>query len=454
MNVGLNTDQNLSQKLSISPQIRQSLSILGMSSHELTSYIEEQFLDNPVIEIEPKYDELEYEEKLKRKLEWLDNIDEHNRVYAGSLESDDNPEFPYPADEEPNLQDHLISQLNFISLHSDDYTAAKYIIYSLDENGFLKAETKDIARRLHTTDERIESLIKLVQSMDPAGVGARNMSECLSLQLRRLNIKSRTAFEIINRHLDKLAANRLDAIAKELGTSVKEVKKHTALIRTLNPKPGSAFAAAGKTVYIRPDIIVVKFKDYYDVLVNDLAIPGIHINSYYKSVLNSSNDTETVNYISEKIRQASLIVKCITQRNNTLKNIAKAIINMQKEFFRQGPGHLAPLRLRDVAEELRIHESTVSRAINKKYLQCSWGIFSMKYFFPSSLQSPSTHKTSSDEVKQKLLAIVKSENRKHPYSDRKISEILKSQGCMAARRTISKYREALGIPNASLRREY
>jgi RNA polymerase sigma-54 factor len=454
MDMNISGNIELNQKLIITPQLQQFVKILQMGQQELNSFAEQQALENPVIEIEPNYDELEYTEKIKKKLDWLEDMDEENRVYYQSSQDKDDYEYTAVSDHEESLQHYLLSQLELLSLDDSDYKIVKYIIQSLNENGYLDTNIEDIAITFNTTKEHIEKNLGIVQSFEPSGVGARDLKECLMIQLKNKGIEDKNLFHLINYYLDELGKNKLNVISKELGISIEAVKDLYSIIKTLNPHPGGSFSSGHDIRYIKPDIIVVKFKDYYEVLLNDLAYPKMSISNYYKNILDSSNDRETRSYIAKKIEQASWIMKCIEQRNNTLLSVAKTIVDIQKQFFDKGPGNLIPMILKDVAEKLSIHESTVSRAIHDKFLQSSWGIFELKYFFSSGFDSKTQGDMTSENIKLVLKEIINSENKKKPYSDQKIADILCERGLKVARRTVAKYREELNIPAASVRKEF
>lgn len=455
MDINISHNVELNQKTIITPQLQQSIKILQMGYQELNSFVEQQALENPVIEVEPNYDELEEHEKLQKKLDWLEDRDEENRIYYQSVrEEKDDYDYAIASNEEDSLQYHLLSQLDLFSLNNSDYKVVKYLIQSLNENGYLEIDIKSVAEFFKISVEKVESLLKIVQSFEPWGVGARNLKECLTIQLKNKKLKDKNLYTIVNNYLDELGKNKLNVIAKALNISIEEVKNLYSIIKSLNPHPGNAYSSGHQTRYIKPDIIVVKFKDYYEVLLNDFSYPKINISSYYRNILNNTSDVKTRNYITEKIDQASWIMKCIEQRNTTLLNVSKAIVDFQTRFFDKGPGHLVPMILKDIAERLSIHESTVSRAIRDKFLQSSWGIFELKYFFSSGFDMRLQSDMTSENIKLAIKQIIDNENKKKPYSDQKITNILKEKGISIARRTVAKYREEMNIPGASGRKEF
>lgn len=454
MDLNLRNNVELNQKLTLTPQLQQSIRILQMSGPELTEYAQQLTLENPVMEIEPHYEELERHEKLQKKLEWLEETDEENRIYYQSAPDREEYQFSVVSGEQDTLTYHLLYQLDLLSLPASEHTIAKYIIQSLNENGYLETDLKEIASSLHIGMDEAEKALKLVQSFEPWGVAARNLKECLLIQLKHKGITNPFVFDIVNHYLEELGKNKLNVIAKELKLSVDEVKKLYNMIKSLNPHPGSSYNSVQQTRYITADIIVVKFKDYYEVLLNDFAYPRISISKFYKNTFSYTSDAQTKEYIHKKIDQASWIMKCIEQRNNTILNVVKSIVEIQKSFFDKGPGHLVPLVLTDIADKLSIHESTVSRAVHDKYLQCSWGIFELKYFFSTGVSTTSADDTTAENIKIAMKDLIEHEDKKKPYSDQKITNLLHEKGIRLSRRTVAKYRDEMGIPAASLRKEF
>ena len=311
-------------------------------------------------------------------------------------------------------------------------------------------------------EERFSTLLQLVQTLEPAGVGARSLNECLCLQLERKGLLTPTLEKFVNFHLEKMAKNQLPAIAKELSIPLGQVKEYCQLIRTLDPKPGAYLGRVQRTHYINPDVIVVKFKGHLDILLNDSVYPDISLNTGYLQMYQSSSDKEVQDYLQKKISQAEWIRQCIAQRNATLFSVAREIVARQHDFFLEGISGLKPLRMADVANKLEIHESTVSRAVRMKYLQCTWGTFPLSYFFAKNtarsasldIFGTSDEASTAAEIKTAIRKIIEGENREKPYSDRALAQKLEEQGISISRRTIAKYREEENIPNASGRKEY
>ncbi|MDD3221737.1 MAG: RNA polymerase sigma-54 factor [Clostridia bacterium] len=454
MDIRLSVTQNqiLSQKMI------QSMEILQMSSQELNDYIKEIALENPVVDVEESYETPDKAGDLMKKLEWLDSIDERNRVYYSQEygdKSEDKQFRDYSEDAGEELSEYLLHQLLTVDLSDLQYDVIQFMVYSLDSKGYMEENLEDIARRFGTDRDFVEEQLKLLQSLEPAGVCARNVQECLRLQLEREEEEDDAAKVIVSDYLELLGKNQLHIISKRTKLPMEEVVRACDHIKELNPKPSRGFDARSRLKYITPDVTVVKLAEYYEILLNEYMYPKIGINHFYKRILESDSSKETRAYISDKIRQAEWIQSCIGQRNSTLMRVSKCIIDYQEAFFNLGIGHLRPLRLQDVAEMLDIHESTVSRAIRDKYLQCAWGVFPMNYFFSKSIAGKNSgEKITTEQVKQLVVAIVEEENKKKPLSDRAITEQLVERGVKICRRTVAKYREELGIKDASGRKRF
>ena len=442
----------------LSQKMIQSMEILQMSCQELNEYIKEVALENPVVDIEEGYEVTDKASDLVKKLEWLDSIDERHRIYYRQEygeDSEDKRLMDYSENIGEELSEYLLHQLLTVELTDLEYDVIQYMVYSLDSKGYIEEELSDIARRFDTTIAFVEKQLKLLQSLDPAGVCARNLGECLLLQLNREHEKDSIACTIVSVYLEFLGKNQLHVIAKKMKLPLEDIIKACEHIKELNPKPGSGFDTRGYLKYITPDVTVVRLSNYYEILLNEYTYPKIGINHFYKQVLEKETSKETQSYIVDKIRQAEWIQNCIGQRNSTLMRVSKTIVDYQNAFFEFGTGHLKPLRLQDVARMLEIHESTVSRAIRDKYLQCSWGIFPMKYFFSKSISAErSGVKITTEQVKNTLIAVIEEEDKKKPLSDRAITERLVERGVKISRRTVAKYREELGIKDASGRKRF
>lgn len=455
----MDIQMSLEQKQILSQRMIQSAQILQMSAPELEQYVENLALENPVIDIAEAPPIPDKTIENMRKYEWLNSLDSQNSstYYQKDGSDDDRPdtEWNFPVNDDETLSDYLWSQVITSDFTAQERSVLEYILESLDSRGYLTEDLDLIAEHFHMDLSEIEKLLKTLQELDPAGICARDLSECLLLQAERLNLLTPNLDLILKNHLDQLAKNQLPAIAKQLKISVDEVSACSELIKKLNPKPGSSFCSREQLNYIVPDVTLVKFEDRFEILLNEYLYPDIQVNSYYRQLSKEQNDPETSSYLQDKIRQAEWVRDCISKRNTTLLNVSKSILHYQEDFFTKGDRYLRPLRLLDVAQDLSIHESTVSRSVRGKYLQCLWGVYPMNFFFSKGVLAPSgTEDISVSGIKQALSDVVTQENKQKPYSDRIICEELEKKGISISRRTVAKYRQELNIPDASGRKEY
>ena len=455
---------SMKQTQTLSPQMMQSMEILQMGSQELLEYIQDQVQENPVLEMEEKYGKGDDTAVLQRKLEWLESTDAQNRYYHQQDTEDDEKDpisnYGTVDEREENLYLYVLSQLEVMDLEPELLPVGRFLVESLNQNGWLDESVEDLAEELGKPVEEVEKALAAVQSLEPAGVGARNLSECLVLQLQRRHEDSELAIRIARDYLDPLSKSRYGLIAKCLGVCQEEVRTACDLIRTLNPRPGGGFAARENLVYINPDLFVVNFPDHFELLTNDYFFPDLNISGYYCRMLKSTEDNEVKDYLMGKVRQAKWVVHSIEQRRSTLLRCAECILELQEEFFRRGPGHLKPMCLADIAQKVGVHESTVSRTVRDKYLQCASGVYPLSYFFSRSLGAPAArpgteeNASSPDFAKALLKKLIGGEDKHKPLSDQKLCERMAREGCELSRRTVAKYRDELGIPSTTGRKQY
>lgn len=454
-------DLNLSlrQTATLSPQMILSCKLLQMNALELREYLQELQLENPTLEYEetPPAGSSEERVSLPPKLEWLHDTDIQNRWYN----REDAQDFTDSALNrigtdffEESLYIHLKSQIHFESLSPAMAAAVECVLQSLNGAGRLDDAVDALSAYAGVSPAIMEKAIKLVQTLEPAGVGARNLSECLALQLIR-DGNTGLALTIVREYLEDMGQNHYNYIAHATGASREEVYAACQLIRLLNPHPGTLYTQRETVNYIIPDLAVVVTEDGLRVIPNDAYIPSLHISSYYHHLMKTAEDPEVKEYLSKKVLQAKQIMQGIEQRRRTLLSCASHIALWQEEFFRLGPGHLHPLTLSETAVELGVHESTVSRAIRGKYLQCAFGTFPLKAFFCQSLPTNgATDSKSAEAAKVAIHALIDGENKKKPLSDQKISELLSVQGFQISRRTVAKYRDEMEIPSTSGRKVF
>ena len=303
--------------------------------------------------------------------------------------------------------------------------------------------------------DKVEEVLDIIHGFDPIGVGAKDLAECLMIQLRHQGQLTELFEKVVSEHLEDLANGKFGAIAKELGISPQKVQEMNDVIRSLEPKPGRLFASGADTKYIVPDVIIEKVDDQYVVTVNESSTPRLMVSSYYSKLMKQSEEDDNLSkYLSERVNSAVWLIKSIEQRKQTIYNVVTAVVRHQKEFLDRGSKYLKTLTLKDIAEELGIHESTVSRSINGKYLQCPRGVFEIKYFFSAGVSGSHGEGISSNSIKEFIKEIVDSEDSKSPYSDQAMVRMLEEKGISISRRTVAKYRDEMNIPSSSRRKRY
>lgn len=447
------------QKQVLSQQMIQSMEILQMSSAELENYIENLSLENPVVDLkqaENDNDSLAHQADLQRKLDWLDSTDRQNHVYYQQDRDSDTLQDSWNISTENGelLSDYLLSQLITVPYSEQDREIIEYIIFSLDSRGWFTENTESVAELFHTDSSVVRRLLSDIQHLDPAGVGASDLKECLLLQIERRKDFSPAAAELVRSHLEDVGKHHLNIIARQMHLPVSEIEQACEQIRSLNPKPGSSFSSREQLRYITPDIFVVKLEKQFQILINEYQYPDFSINSYYKNMLSDNTDPEVRQYLSQKIHQAEWVKNCISQRSSTLSRVAHVVVEKQQDFFLHGPIHAVPLKLADIAETLDLHESTVSRAMRGKYLQCSWGVFPLNYFLTASVsrKAGNASRQTPAQMKEAIRKIILAEDKEKPFSDRLIAEEMEKNGLHLSRRTVAKYREEMNIPDRSGRK--
>ena len=444
------------QRQVLSQRMIQSVNILQMSAQELTEYIKKVAMENPLVDLEEPEQESKDQERLK-KLEWLANLDEQNRVYYRREyeESDANDIMNIGSRDEETLADNLLSQLIGMGYTDEEYRVFEYIAQCLDSNGFYTGAPGELAERCQITAQKAEEMLEVMRNLEPAGVCAPDLVHCLLKQLEREGDKYQVEREIVAEYLELLGKNQLHVIAKKMHLSIERVKEAQMRIRSLNPKPSSGFSDREVLRYLTPDVTVVKLEGYFEVLVNDTACPVMQINQEYMKMLKGACPEEAKDYIMEKFRQVEQIQGCIMKRNNTLTRLTKCLVDNQKEFFMYGKGHLKPFKMKDAAEMLDVHESTISRTVKEKYLQCCWGIFPLGYFFSKGFNNgENSGNIATIQLKEQLKKIIDEEDKSKPLSDQKLMEKLAEQGVQISRRTVTKYRESMQIADCRGRKQY
>ena len=446
--MGMSLDLKQSQKLS--PQMLQATKILQMGTLELQEYIEQLLLENPTLELESSK-KMEDRSELVHKVAWLMANDRQNRWYHHDDAQDLIELVAAPTRE--TLYDHLRSQINMERLPGRLSLAVDCVLSGLNDAGYQEETSEELSERCGQPIEVILRAEELVKGLEPVGVGARTLSECLSIQLERMGITG-LALTIAHNHLEDMARDHYSHISKETGATRQEVQAACLQIRALDPRPGSPYASREAPGYIIPDLMVTELDHELVVTAGDEFLPELKMSVYYQKLMKDTDEKEVRDYLSDKIRQASWVIKSIEQRRSTLLTCARIIVARQEQFFRRGSGHLQPLTLADIAQEAEIHESTVSRALKDKYIQCAQGVYPMGHFFSRALPGNNGEGVSSEQIKSMIRALIDEEDHKHPLSDQEICDLLVSQGLKLSRRTVAKYRSEMGIPSTSGRKEF
>jgi len=448
----------------MTPELRQAITILQLSALELGQYVEKQLLENPLLEMSDEgFREDEGFRKTKEDTKDIDTIDWEE--YFQDCSDADFMRFPQEKKDEqvnyenfvsstPSLHEHLMMQLHLTVIPKTLFKIGEFLIGNIDRRGYLTVDTKDAAKLLKVPQNQVEEALKIIQGFEPAGVGARNLQECLLIQVEQQNIQNPKIKDFIQNHLNDLAEARYSRIAEALNISLTEVQELKDIVLSLDPKPGRNFSSVNDTHYIVPDASVKKIGDEYIVIMNDSVAPRLSINTYYRSLLSSENNESILKFLNHRLDSALWLIKSIEQRRQTLYNVIKSIVDVQKEFLDYGITYLKPLTLKTIADKIGVHESTVSRAVNGKYVQTPRGVFELKFFFKNGLGNINGSATSSESIKKMIKEMISSENPYHPLSDQKIADLLKKNGIIISRRTVAKYREEIGIPSSAKRKRY
>lgn len=460
MKLGHSLTLKQTQKLSMTPELQQAIMLLQFSSLELNDFIRDEIEKNPLLEIENKKedikDTIEKNTDKESEIDWKEYIEKYDDISYKPQIDKNKEEIRYDnfISYTQSLKENLLEQIGLLNLEKKMKCISEYIVENLDENGYLKMDLSEISILTNTDMETIEKALSIVQTLEPIGVGASDLKECLLLQIKDLD-ENHLIKKIIENHLEDLATNRVNKIAKDLDSDINTIQESIDIIKTLEPKPGRAFNSTSleSVKYITPDASIDFIDGEYKVSVNESSAPRLNINSFYKDLIVKSSDKAAKNFLTDRLNSATWIIKSIEQRKNTIKRVVEAILEYQMEFFVDGEKFLKPLTLKTIAEDINMHESTISRTTNGKYVQTPRGVFELKYFFTSSVSSLGGD-ISSTSIKSTIEDIIESEDLKKPYSDQKIADILKERGTSISRRTVAKYRDELKIPSSTMRKRF
>ncbi len=476
MALDLRLDQKMTQSLVMTPRLQQAIKLLQYNHQEMVAHVEEALLENPTLEAVPDSDggvsdgerSLRDEARVQKEaadegpsdeggIDWeayLSQMAEGGHRPASSLGGtihDDLPPIETNLTYGESLADHLAFQLHMLRLGEEEEQAAHLIIHNLDKRGYLPLAIEEIAESEGLELEVVQDALDIVQELDPLGVGARDLSECLIIQARRVFSEDDNFPRILADHLHDLERRNYQAIAKALDIEVEDVIEYHKMIQDLEPHPGRAFTVE-EPRYITPDLHVESRGGEWQVVLNEDGMPDLRVSHYYQKVFQKASK-EDKEYLLDKLRGAEFLIKSINKRRRTIHRVMESILKFQRDFFERGAGHLRPMVLQDVADDIGVHMSTVSRVTTNKYVHTPHGIFELKYFFSAAVKQDTGGDMAAEAIKSRIKGIVAGEDTQRPLSDQAIANLLKKEDIRIARRTVAKYREALGILPSSKRKQ-
>ncbi|RLQ96681.1 RNA polymerase factor sigma-54 [Falsibacillus albus] len=441
MNLKAGLWQQQTLKLSMTQELSQAIALLQYSTQELVSFLEQKALENPFIQMEapniqlmdPRHDRLRktrIHKPDKTKQEWLEQV----------------------ARKTTSIQDYLSSQLIMKALSNKQKMIINQLLYNLDSNGYLAASLDEIERAADAAPAEVNQCLRMIQQLEPAGVGARSLQECLMLQLERKGDVPPLAAAIIEDHFQEFAEKKWKPLSKKLSCSMASIQEVSDYIRTLSPRPGAEYSTE-PSPYVIPELIVQVIGGSIELRMNDGTIPAIQFQKEYYHELSKIRDPQLKSFIKEKSQDFRFLMKSLRQRHETMMKVGMALVEFQSEFFLKGSKYLKPLTMKQMSEEIQVHESTVSRAVREKYIQTPFGTFELKYFFSAALETDADQ-TSSNTVKNLISEWIDQEDKGKPISDQMIADQLKREGIRVSRRTVAKYRDQLGILSSSKRKRF
>ena len=455
MNFGLSLTQE--QKLIMTQQMQLSIKLLQMSTYELQQYVEKEVQENPVLDSQNIHKEdkgiedINYK-KLIKHLE--DNGNEYGSYGNYNKEEETSP-FNFISNEK-SLKEYLQEQI--IELNENKYikSICIYIIENIDDKGYLSVNDEEISEELKVPLDSIKEAIDIVQSLEPDGIGARNLKECLKIQLKKKSINNSKICEIIDNYLPLVAENRYNVISKKLGISIKKAQEYGDVIKTLQPKPSRGFYTGDEVKYIVPDAYIKKIDNEYYIIMNEELLPKLTVNNLYKEIVLNDTDENAVEFVKEKLNSAIFLIKSIENRKSTIYRVLEKILEIQRDYFDFGIEFLKPMTLREIADSLGMHESTISRAIRDKYINTNRGTILIKDLFTTGITANNStgEDISVEFIKKEIKELIDKEDKKKPISDQIICNILNNKGIQISRRTVAKYREELGIQSSKCRKRF
>jgi len=482
MALEINLQLKLAQKLILTPQLQQAIKLLQMPQLELSQLLNQELVENPVLEesvdefldareVTPEEKSAEEapadggSEDAEMPLEQVFSLtaDDYFRDRASDGRDlgyfnpgvEQSPTFEQFVSSRPDLTEHLLWQLRFVDLPRPVVEACEFIIGNLNEDGYLQATLEEIQEHCRVDEETARRALEVVQGFDPVGIAARDLRECLMLQIRELGLADTLVARVVEEGLDELQKRQYQPLASKLGVPLRELMTAVRAIESLEPRPARNFVSS-ETNYIVPDVYLVREDDGFRIVLNEEGLPRLRMNSFYRKLLEEKKmlSPEEKRFLEEKMRAAVWLLKSLDQRNKTIYRVTESLLKFQKDYFEKGVAHLRPLTLKDVAQDLGMHESTISRVTSNKYIQTPDGLLPFRYFFASSLQSSRNDAgVASTSVKEMIRKVIADEDPAKPYSDQKIVDILKTKGITIARRTVAKYRDEMKIPPQNRRKK-
>lgn len=448
MKINFSMDIRQTQKLQMTRELKQAIELLNMNTQEVESIIIEEIKENPTLEVESKDD-----------VDWAKYIDDMKRLsnysQGNTFDEDENDNSPENFIKAPvNIYDYLEKEISALNLDKYEKEIAYYIIERVNDSGYFVSDINECIDVLDISEKQFLDVLKKVQSIEPTGICARNLKECLLLQLEKIYDKDDIVIKLVEYELENIAAKKYQLIQKKYKLKEYELAEAIRVIKSLDPKPGREFSYFAP-MYVSPDVYVEKNGEKWEVINNSI-LPQLHISDFYKKILSEHNedvDKETEKYIKEKLNKALNLIRNIDQRKNTIQKVASQIVENQLDFFEKGKNYIVPMKLKDIADMTGFHESTISRAVNGKYMMTPRGLFEFKYFFTTSISTSDGSSISNKNIKDRIREIIDVENKKKPMSDQKICDILNEEGIEVSRRTVTKYREEMNILTSTLRKE-
>lgn len=480
MSGGMKQSMNLSQTLRMTPQLQQAIKLLQLSRMELETAVRKELEENPVLEenaenpgdgegdsnnevsgkdsnsLQEGVEAAAAQDPQKQdEFDWESYLDtQYKPTQSSGSGNEEIMNYENMISTTATLFDHLMWQMRNSGFNDEEMNLAGILVSYIDDDGYIKVPMNQIAEDEGVSAEDLESVLPFVQEFDPPGVGARDLQECLLIQAKHMQEDTKDFVILITNHLKDLEKKNYEGIAKTMGRDLEEIIEMTKIIYSMDPKPGRQFLS-NDTQYVSPDVYVYKVGDEYMVSLNEDGMPRLRISNFYKNVLQNKGSKDTTHeYIQEKLRAAVWLIKSIHQRQRTIYKVTESIVKHQRDFFEKGPGFIKPMILRDIANDIGMHESTVSRVTTAKYVHTPRGIFELKYFFNSGINTDDGDALASESVKLKIKSLVAVEDPKVPLSDQKIVDLLKKDGIQIARRTVAKYRDVLKILPSSKRKKY